>query len=266
MVEVGERTGRVEQIFMRLGEHYDHLVRLQRALLWGLAWPLFELCAGLSVIGLFIWILGVVWSGSGEPPVTFLGLYGTRGLAIYAGTLGAIAALIALSIAAVKHGWIDLDPLLRLMIHVPGIGTGLRTLAMSRLTWSLALATDSDLDARRAAELAMRTTQNSYYTDHIDGIQHSIRAGSELHTAFRRTGVFPTDFLDTLETGEISGRISEAMQVLAKEYEDRARNYYRLLTVAAGAVVILLVFLLIITMIFQLFMQYLNVLDGAGRI
>jgi hypothetical protein len=82
MVEVGERTGRLEEVFLRLGEHYDHLLNLRRAFLIGIAWPLIELTLAVIAIGFFILLYG--WLGlrdiNGEP-MTIFGLYGTQGLA-----------------------------------------------------------------------------------------------------------------------------------------------------------------------------------------
>jgi type II secretory pathway component PulF len=266
MVDVGERTGRLDEVFIRLGDHYDNVLRMRRAFLAGIAWPMFELSLGVGIIGVFIWILGLIWSGSGDPPITFFGLYGTRGLLIYAAIIAAIAGTFAAAAIGVRNGWISLSPLLRLLMGVPGIGHGLQAVAMSRLTWSLALATDSDIDAQRAVELSIRTTQNTYYTSRLDGIKQVIGRGGEFHEAFANAGVFPQDFLGALQAGEIGGRISESMEVLAKEYEERTKMFYRTMAIAAGIGVFLLVAALIIFMIFSLFFQYLNILEDASRI
>ena len=61
----------------------------------------------------------------------------------------------------------------RLLIQVPIIGPAMRNMALSRLTWALALATDSDLDAQRAVELAVRSTQNSYYVSQLDRMRRN---------------------------------------------------------------------------------------------
>jgi type II secretory pathway component PulF len=81
----------------------------------------------------------------------------------------------------------------------------------------------------------------------------AVRRGEELHEAFRATGIYPADFLDALQTGEISGRISETMTVIAKDYDDRAKLWYRGLAMACGALVFLVVVGLLVYMIFYLF-------------
>lgn len=265
MVDVGERTGRLDRVFARLAQHYDNLLRMRRAFVIGIAWPMIELTMAIFVIGLFIWVLGMI-GGTGPPPITFFGLYGTSGLLIYASVVGVIVAIAAATLLGVSNGWISLDPLLRVLMVVPGLGQGLKTVAMSRLTWSLAMTTDSDLEVHRAVSLSVRTTQNSYYTSRLDRIQEIIARGGEIHEAFAAAGVFPDEFLGALHAGEVGGQISESMEVLAQEYEERTKVFYRAVAAAAGVAVFLLVAALIIFLIFTLFSQYLAILNDASQI
>jgi type IV pilus assembly protein PilC len=264
MVEVGERTGRIDEVFQRLGDHYDNLLQLRRGFLIGIAWPVFELVVALIVIGFLIWILGAIGAEWDGKPVSVLGLYGTRGLLIYLGILAALAGAGATLAMAVQRGWVNLDLVFRLLMNVPGIGLALRNMAISRLTWSLAIATDSDLSAERAIDLAVRSTQNSYYTSQLEAMRRPLRRGEPMHTAFRAAGIYPDDFLDALETGETAGRISETMAVLAKQYEERARQGYRILAVVAGVCVFLFVGAILVFFIVNMFVNlYLNPIRDA---
>lgn len=74
MVDVGEKTGRLDEVFIRLAEHYDHVLDLQRTFLQGIAWPMVQLIAALGVIGLLIWIMGILPEGIDGKPIDILGL------------------------------------------------------------------------------------------------------------------------------------------------------------------------------------------------
>jgi type IV pilus assembly protein PilC len=174
-----------------------------------------------------------------------------------------VAAMIAMPIIAIQKGWLDPGPFYRLLLQVPGLGRGLSTIAMSRLTWALSMATDSDLPPDKAIELAVRSTQNSYYTDMIEQMRLTIRRGGEMHDAFRSTGRYPDDFLDAIQTGELSGRVSETLQVLSRDYDDRAKIWYRGLSYACGFGVFVLVVGVMIFMIFQVAKIYLGTLNDA---
>jgi type IV pilus assembly protein PilC len=259
MVEVGERTGRLEQVFFRLAQHYDRVVNLRRNFLIGIAWPMFELTLGVLFIGLFIYLLGMLGTN-----MSLWGMQGFSGAMTWYLGAAVVAAAIAAPFVAIRNGWLNPDPVYRVLIRVPGIGTGFRIFSMSRLTWSLAMATDSDLSADKAIELAVRTTQNSYYTDHLERMKQHVRQGGEMHEAFRLAGVYPADFLDALQTGELAGRTVESLNVVAKDYEERATHWYRGLAFVCGILVFLAVAGLMIFMIVNLFVNmYLQPINDA---
>src|SRR5262245_63433254 len=57
MVEVGEATGKLDEVLLRLAEHYEHQQQMKRAFWFGIAWPMVELVFAMAVIGLLILIL-----------------------------------------------------------------------------------------------------------------------------------------------------------------------------------------------------------------
>src|SRR5688572_25212148 len=63
MVHVGERTGKLAEVFRQLAEHYDHQLNLRRAFLASITWPMFQLTAAVFVIGVLIWVLGIIPPG-----------------------------------------------------------------------------------------------------------------------------------------------------------------------------------------------------------
>ncbi len=264
LVDVGERTGKLDEVFNRLAEHYDHVLDLRRNFLIGIAWPLIELTMGILIVGFLIWILGALGASYNDEPVGIFGLSGTSGLITYMMIVGTVVGLIALAVAAVNKGWIDIGPVVRVLMNVPAIGPALQTMALARLTWSLAMATDSGIDAQKSVELAIRSAQNPFYSSGLDRIGQVISRGGEIHEAFRATHAYPDEFLNTVETGEHSGRLSETMLVLSRDYEQRAKIYFRVLTVVAGVAVFLVVAALMIAMIFYLFISlYMRPINDA---
>ncbi len=72
-------------------------------------------------------------------------------------------------------------------MRVPVVGTTLQTMALARLSWTLSLALNAGIDARRAIRMALQSTQNRYYTQHIDKAEAVIVRGGQFHEALRRT-------------------------------------------------------------------------------
>lgn len=256
MVSVGEQTGKLDEVLQRLGEHYQHLVQMQRAFWTGVAWPLFELIFAVLVIGFVIFITGIISSATGgeTPDILGWGLTGTLGAIIWFILCGLVLGGIALTAFALVRGWFGPGPVLAAM-RIPVIGPCLESLALSRLTWSLALALDSGMDARRSAELAIQSAQNPYYESSLPRVTAGIRANRQFHESFADGEVFPTDFLQQLEAAELAGVTTEALLRLAKEYEDRATSAMKILTGIATVGVMLLVFGVIIYAIISLFLN-----------
>jgi hypothetical protein len=74
MVAVGEQTGKLDEVLRRLAEHYEQLARMRRMFWFGIAWPLFELTVAVLVIGLVIYITGVIAAIQGGEAQDLLGL------------------------------------------------------------------------------------------------------------------------------------------------------------------------------------------------
>jgi type IV pilus assembly protein PilC len=254
MVAVGEQTGKLDEVLQRLAQHYEHLTSMRRAFWFGIAWPLFELVVAVLVIGFVIFVTGVIGSAQGgeAPDVLGWGLRGSAGAITWFLFCGLVAAALALAAQALFRGWLGPQPVL-LAMRIPVLGPCLESLALSRLTWSLALALDAGMDARRAVTLAIGSAQNPYYESSLPQVTSAIRANQQFYESFAAGGVFPSDFVQQVEVAEMAGTTTESLLRLAHEYEDRAKNSMRLLTAIATGLVMFIVFGVLIYAIFSLF-------------
>jgi type II secretory pathway component PulF len=267
MVDVGEKTGNVDAVLFRLADHYEHQSQLTRGFLFGIAWPALQLAMGIFVIGVLILILGALDArsiGSGEPiDVLGIGLRGVSGAIAFWMICGLLIGSLTLGVLAVVRGWLGPTPM-ALAMRVPMLGTALANLALARLTWSLAMALDAGIDARRSMELAVRATQNPLFMSREEVLTSAIARNRQFHEAFEEAGCFPAEFLQMMETAEISGTTSESMQALCKEYEERARSGLRWLTWLTGIGIWMFIGAVLIVVIFRLFMVlYLGPINDA---
>lgn len=254
MVAVGEQTGKLDEVLLRLAEHYEHQTSMKRIFWFGIAWPLLQLVAAILVIGLVIYITGIIADSRGGEAIDLLGwgLTGTSGAIIWFLGCGFIAFAIAALSFAISRGLFGPGPVLAAM-RIPVLGKCLESFALSRLTWAFAMALDSGMDAGRAVELSIRAAQNPYYESSLPRVTAGIRANKQFHESFADAGVFPSDFLHQLEAAELAGATTEALLRLAKEYEDRARTAVKIVTGIATAAVWILAGMIMIYFIFTLF-------------
>ncbi|TVS16613.1 MAG: hypothetical protein EA424_13965 [Planctomycetaceae bacterium] len=264
LVDVGEKTGRLDEVLIGLAQHYEHLMFLRRTFLFGIAWPGLQLVMALGVIGLLIFVLGMIGGGAGGEPVDILGfgLVGGRGLVIYAMLVSLVFAFGALAGVALLRGWLGTTPL-QIAMQVPVIGNYLQTSALSRFAWTLALTLDSGLDARHAMKLSLRSTQNPFYKAAMNQVDTALLEGREFHESLRATGMFPDEFLDSLEAAEIAGTPGTTMSHMAEDYRNRAAAAAGGLTMAATVGVWVTVGVFLVLMIFRLALFYLGTLNEA---
>ena len=266
LVEVGEQTGHLGEIFGQLAEHYESQIQLRQTFRAAIAWPIIQLFIALAIVGLMIRLSGT-FEGLDGKPIDFLGigLTGTWGLAIYIALLAAIAAGLFTVIRASNRGLVFVGPLQRAILRVPVLGPALQTLALSRLAWSMHLTMNAAMELRKALRLSLRNTGSALYTDAADKIDASIADGNSIHEAFCEAGCFPPDFLDAVDVGEHSGRLVESMAHLSRQYQEQARAALSTLTMVAGFAVWGLVAILLVCLIFRFALVYINMLNNAAN-
>jgi type IV pilus assembly protein PilC len=265
IVDVGEKSGTLGSVFHRLSSHYRRIVQMQRLFLLAIAWPMIQLTMAVFVIGLMIWIMGIIAQRNNGQPIDVLGLglIGNRGLVIYVNFIIAVGLCVAGLVVAVRRGLFWTQPLQRAVMWLPALGDCLRKLALARLAWALHLTMNVAMDLRQVVPLALRATGNDFYVRHTDQAVKIVAAGHPLYKAFAATGAFPADFIEALEVAEESGAVVESMQRLSKRYEEEAETALSILTTIAGFLVWMLVAAMIILMIFRIAGFYVGTINDA---
>ena len=258
LVRVGEQAGQLDKTFLQMADHYEHSVRLRKSFVTNLAWPAIQLVLALSIIGLLIWILGMI----GNTDVLGFGLVGTSGLIKYLAFLTFTAVAIGIAIHLIRTvigvGWVIHGATL-----LPVFGNFMRTLGLARFAWVLSLISETHTPVRPAVQMALDATINPYFTAHAAEIDATLAKGNPIHEALRGSGSFPPEFVDALQVGEESGKLAETTRRMAKNYEEQVQSQSSIITTAASFVVWGIVALIIIAMIFRLAMFYLGTINEA---
>ena len=257
LVKVGERSGQLDKIFRQLADHYENNYRLRRFFLGKLTWPLIELAAALFVIGLAIWILGFT-----GVDVFGFGLMGTSGLVTYVALLTA-TALLGYAVFQIIRRALGLGPVLHVLTVLPFIGDFFRTLGLSRFSWVLGLSTNTETPVGTSIDMALDATLNPYFTSHGAHINATIAQGKPINEAIRPIDAFPSEFVDAVQVGEDTGKLSETMLRMAKAYEEQVQSQSTIITTVAAFAVWGIVAIFIILMIFRLAVFYVGTINNA---
>ena len=254
MVRVGDETGRLEHTLLTLSERYREKQNTRRAFVSSIAWPVLQLILGIGVISLLILVLGIFSPPTGGEMVDILG-FGLRGpsgvlwfwfyLSLVFGFIGLLFWGFARNVGGVQN-------LVPFIYMVPGIGSSIQTITISRFCWTLALALGSGIDPIRSIRLALDSTDSDYYRSAAPHSQRAVEDGASLAGAIEATALFPIDFVQRIEIAEQSGTDAESMEFLTEEYSERAKRAVKVISGVATGVIWLGIMALFIFLIFRI--------------
>ena len=73
-----------------------------------------------------------------------------------------------------------------LWIRIPAVGESWQARALSRMAWSLSMAHDAGMDARRSMRVALQSTNNAFYSEVSELVDAQLTQGSTTRWRSRR--------------------------------------------------------------------------------
>jgi type II secretory pathway component PulF len=219
----------------------------------------------IGIVGFLIWIMGFIASMNGGTPIDILGigLVGTSGLLKYLAIVAVIVGIGVALVMMINRGWFWTGALMHFLIRIPMLGKCLQYLALSRIAWALSMSIDAGMEAIASLKLALRASQNVYYSSAWPAVEAAMEHRVPMADALRKSGRFPEEFLQVLETGELSGMVSETLDHHAADLRARAEGLLKALTVMAGVACSMLVMLMVGLVILRIGMFYVGTINDA---
>ncbi len=266
VVKAGERGGRLEESFARLSQHYSALVAFRNKFLASIAWPLFELTFAILIVGFFIYLCDTFYSTMGMEVIDWFGMGSTfKNVATYFVLVFLFFSAVALLCIGSVRGWFGTVPL-RIAMRIPLIGKTIQHLALSRFAWTLSVAENAGMNAIEAAQLALRSTENYYYTSLEPVVCHNLQQGHQFHQTFAATNSFPEELITFIETGEIAGELPESLNRASAELQAKAEINLKKISVIGFFLTMMLVGTLVLVILISAMRAYISILNNAGNI
>jgi type II secretory pathway component PulF len=216
-------------------------------------WPVFQFVMAIGVIALMILILGLI-APAGSTPLDPIGLgTGVRGATTWLLLVFGVIAATGGGMHLLRRATRQSAAVDRFLLRVPAIGPCLEAIALARMCLALRLTLGAGLPVKKAVRRSLDATGNAAYPATYEEAAAALRRGDDLTTILRACRIFPSDFLDTVESAEEGGRVPEVMEQQARFYQEESSLRMRILTRVAGFGVWLLVAGLIIVAIFRIY-------------
>ena len=256
MVRVGEMTGRLEEVFLRLFDHMEFERFMHEQVKSALRYPSFvimAMAAAIAVVNIFVIpAFAKVFAGFGaDLPLMTRVLIGFSNFMVnwwHAMLVGIVAAVFGFK------AWID-TPRGRYLwdktkMRIPVAGKIVSKATLARFARSFALASRSGVPVIQALTTVAMTVDNAWIAEKIERMRDSVERGDSILRAAIATGAFTPVVLQMIAVGEESGSLDEMMEEIAGMYQSEVE--YELKTLSQQIEPILIVALGIMVMILAL--------------
>lgn len=254
MVRVGEATGLLDEIFLRLFDHLEFERYMREQVKSALRYPMFVVLAmavAIVVVNLFVIpAFAKVFAGFGaELPLMTRILLGFSNFMInwWPVMLGGTVAAIFAFRAWTKTSWGRMQ-WEALTLRFPIAGKILRKAAMARFARSFALSTRSGVPVMQALSNSAQTVDNSYIAAKIEGMRDTVERGESVLRAAIASRFFTPVVLQMVSVGEESGALDDMMDEVGQMYQREVEYELKtlgqqiepILIVSLGALVLIL--------------------------
>lgn len=256
MVRIGETTGRLEEVFLRLFDHLEFEREMHERVRTAMRYPVFVIIAmviAVAVINLFVIpAFAKVYAGfNAELPIMTRILVSTSNFTVQfwpliavAGAAAGIAFKMYINTANGRYKW---D---RFKLRLPIVGKILLKGTLGRFARSFALSSKSGVPIVQGLSVVAKTVDNTYISSRIEQMRDGVERGESILRTAVTTGVFTPIVLQMVAVGEESGALDDLMEEIAQMYEREVD--YELKTLSAQIEPILILGLGILVLVLAL--------------
>jgi MSHA biogenesis protein MshG len=247
LVRVGEGTGMLQEVFLRLYEHLEFEKQARERIKSALRYPIFVVIAMVMAVGIInvvvIPAFAKLFQGFNAPlPVMTRVLIGVSDFTVHwwplilaAAIGGALGFRFWTSTPAGRYAW---D---RLKLRLPIAGPIVTKASLARFARSFALSIRSGVPVMQGLSSVAEVVDNDYLAQRIEKMREGVQRGESVLRTSVSAGIFTPVVLQMIAVGDETGELDDLMQEVAELYEREVD--YDIRTLSAQIEPILIVFL-----------------------
>lgn len=209
LLQAAERSGRLDDCFCLLAQHYAERSRIARTAVHQLLYP-----AVLLHIGIFIFVVLLPFARS-EFSASLAGL-GGRALLTLAPFYLLASAFIYLLQGSRAGRWGAL--LESILSRIPVLGAARKSIALAQLSSALDALVGAGVNLIDAWGMGARASGSAKLRVTVDAWQAQLVAGQTPAQLLRGNPIFPVAFANLYSTGEMTGKLQATLRQLHRMY------------------------------------------------
>lgn len=225
MVRVGEETGTLEEVFLRLFHHMEFERYMREQVKSAIRYPTFVIAAmAIAIVIINIWVIPAfakVYQGfKTELPAM------TQALIAFSNLMVAYWPVMLVLLVAVivgfrfyvrtENGRLKWD---RFKLRIPIAGKIVLKATLARFARSLSLAIRSGVPAVQALTMVAHTVENEHVARRIAGMREGVERGESILRTSAAAGIFTPIVMQMIAVGEESGALDDMMGEVADMYQ-----------------------------------------------
>jgi len=270
LVRVGEVTGRLDEVFMRLYEFFAFEKKMGEDIRGALRYPMMVIIAvavAMFIVNIFVIpaFAKMFSSFHAQLPLMTRLLIGTSDLFVsyWPLMIVGVAALVfgARFYVRSKEGRYRWDGL---KLRLPVIGSLVHKATLARFSRRFALSAKSGVPIVQVLSIVAEVVDNAYLEARIAQMRDSIERGESILRAAVATGVFSPVVLQMVAVGEETGEIDQLMSEIADMYEREVTIEVQGLTAKVEPILLVCMGVLVLILALGVFLPMWD-MAGAAR-
>jgi type IV pilus assembly protein PilC len=224
MVELGERTGRLEEMLNQLADYMEREEQVMKRVRSAFAYPAFIVLLAIGVAGLLMTtalpaLTGLFEEFGGDLPITTRLLIGASDFAsAYRIQIFGAVLLAALGVTLVAGQPLGRRILDRFQITMPVLKDITLNANAARFSRTLSLMLRAGLPLTEVMEMLVKTTDNGILRRKVDQVRQQLIDGDGLSGPMARAGCFPAMLVQMVAVGEETGTLDANLDITADFY------------------------------------------------
>lgn len=269
MIRVGEMTGRLTEVFLRLNDHMEFERDVRERIKQAIRYPIFVIIAmAIAVVILNVFVIPVFAkvfaSFHAELPLI------TRGLLAFSGWMLAWWPLLL-------AGIFGAGMLIRGYLRTPGgryrwdarklklpiVGDIILKATLARFARSFALSSQSGVPLVQALTVVAQTVDNAFIGSRIEQMRDGIDRGETITRCAAASGVFTPVVLQMISVGEETGELDSLLFEIAAMYERETDYSIKGLSAAIEPILLAVIAVLVLLLALGVFLPLWNLGQAA---